>query len=189
MAAVFAFGSFGDFVSLAQVANELRVAILDHRGAYTEYLQLVDELDKLITLLGSVDRTQQDFTRITGGVYDQDLHAYAETFHRSVYDTRLLIQQFQERISSYGVRSRAPSSTLVIPSSPPAPMPTDELLEVDHTRTTIRERFTRASQRVRWTLSSARKEVKDFRIRLSNQYLMISMQRQETLTIMHALSA
>ena len=186
MPAALAFGSFGDFVSLVQVANELRIAILNNRGAYTEYLQLVDELDKLIALLGSVERTQQDFTRITGGAYDQDLQAYAETFHRSVNDTKAMILQFKARLASYGVRLHQPSTDPNITFVVAHPRGSRSSYG---TLYNLRECIMKASYRVRWTLSSARKEVKDFRIRLSNQYLAISMQRQEILTIMHALSA
>ena len=179
MPPVFAFGSFGDFISLLQIADEMRRAILDQRSAYVEYIQLVEELDKLIKLLESMERTQEDFTRITDGAYDQELITYADKFIRSVNDTKALIEEYNRRLALYDTRSTS------IPAGTTTESPALAPIALRGTRVLL----IMASRRVRWSFSSTRKDAKDLRIRLAGQYMIISMLRQEILTIMLALSA
>lgn len=58
MAAVFSFGSFGDVITVIQILDDIRKTLSDGRGSYSEFVGIVDGLDDFIQTLQCLDRIQ-----------------------------------------------------------------------------------------------------------------------------------
>lgn len=144
MALVFSFGSFGDILSVIGVLNNIRKTLSDGHGSYSEYADLLTDLNIFISSLQVLDRFQirvgHDAVSTT-----MDGPAIASTtlqIQQSLVASEQIARNFKAILEQYNTRVLADS-------------------EGHLTRVKI------ALRKIRWALSSTRKDADSLRNKLT----------------------